>query len=86
MQITFDIPTAFFNRAVTAICARTNYQDMVPDPNGIGPMPPQIPNPVTKAQWTKQQVSAWIREQVYLYESAEDDAVKRAEINSNVIT
>ena len=89
-QITLTFPDGFLPRLVAAVCAKTNYQEMIPDPNSTGSITSQIPNPVTRSQWTKQQMIRWMRTQVIEYESTQDASnaanVKAAEVEGIPIT
>lgn len=63
--ISLDIGTNA-NRIANAFAIAYGYQDQVPDPANPGAM---IPNPETKAQFTKKKVADFIRNTVIAVES-----------------
>ena len=70
MDITLTIPDTKAPRVVNAICANYGYQTDVP----LVPANPDtpeatMPNPETKAQFTKKQVINFLKEHVIAYEA-----------------
>lgn len=84
-QLTITIPDAIAPRLRDSFCAATGYTDRVPNPafdpqQPIGPSNEEtMPNPVTKMQWVKSQVIAWMLSQVTAAELDTLDAEQRQE-------
>lgn len=80
MQVTFDIPEGIKNRVLDAVCSSHDYRATVKDANGL-----DIPNPVTKGQFVKGVIIAYLKATVSSYEqdvavvSARDAAKTKAD-------
>lgn len=83
-QVVIDVPNAVAQRVLDAVCYLNGYTDQVSD--GQGGL---VSNPVTKAQFAKQQAAKWLKDNVVAYEAniaantARDTAIAKA--NSEVI-
>ncbi len=65
--ITITVPDAVAPRVLNAICGLHGYRETVPDLS-TPDTPVMVPNPQTKAQFTRQIVAAYVLEQVREYE------------------
>jgi hypothetical protein len=64
MQIQINVPDAVVPEMVDALCQRYGYQATLPDPNVSGGT---IPNPETRAQFAKRQISVWLNHELIAY-------------------
>lgn len=60
-NITLTIPDSQVQSVLNAVCVALGYKDTVPDTNSKVVPVPQIPNPVTKAQFVKSYLVAHVR-------------------------
>jgi len=80
--LSIDIPNQHATRVADAFAAAYNYQATVPNP--ADPEGPQIPNPVSKAAFVKQQVTAFIRNVTTGHEAAaEAEVARKQRIDTN---
>lgn len=66
-QLSLTIKDTLYAKEVEAVAAMGGWTETIPDPAFVPSeaqqVPTQIPNPLTKEQFLKRQVKAWLRNQ-----------------------
>ena len=76
--ITITIPNPVANRVIDSVCERYGYEDTIEDDGN------RIPNPISKAQFAKQQLIAWVKDCVTYKEGNEAGNKARQEAIAKV--